>query len=68
MATLTVGARRAGADLKPIARLGWHAWRTLSSVGFAVLQISVLAVDGVIGTVLPQLPAFALHDAAAYAE
>lgn len=33
-----------------------------------MLQISVLAVAGVIGTVLTQLPAFALHDPVAYAE
>jgi cytochrome c biogenesis protein len=40
----------------------------LTSVRFAVLQISVLAVAGVIGTVLNQIPAFALHDAQAYAD
>jgi cytochrome c biogenesis protein len=40
----------------------------LTSVRFAVLQISVLAVAGVIGTVLPQLPSFSLHDPNAYAE
>ncbi|MGI8927846.1 MAG: cytochrome c biogenesis protein ResB [Candidatus Limnocylindrales bacterium] len=33
-----------------------------------MLQISVVAVAGVFGTVLPQLPAFALHDAQAYAD
>ena len=44
------------------------AWQTLTSVRFAVLQISVLAVAGVIGTVLPQLPAFALRDPQAYAQ
>jgi cytochrome c biogenesis protein len=33
-----------------------------------VLQISLLAVAGVIGTVLNQIPAFALHDAQAYAD
>ena len=35
---------------------------------FAVLQISIVVVAGVIGTLLTQLPAFALHDAQAYAE
>ena len=45
-----------------------YAWRTLTSVRFAVLQISVLAIAGVIGTVLTQLPAFALHDPVAYAD
>ncbi len=48
--------------------MGWAVWRTLTSVRFAVLQISVLAVAGVIGTVLNQIPAFALHDAQAYAD
>ena len=67
MATLSVGARRAGADLNPIARLGSRAWRTLTSVRFAVLQISVISVAAVIGAVLPQLPAFALRDPGAYA-
>ena len=43
-------------------------WRTLTSVRFAILQISVLSVGGVIGTVLDQLPAFALRDPSAYAE
>ena len=67
MATLSVDARRTGAGLNPFGRLGWAVWRTLSNVRFAVLQISVLAVAGVIGTVLPQVPAFALHDPSAYA-
>jgi cytochrome c biogenesis protein len=43
------------------------AWRTMTSVRFAVLQISILAVAGVIGAILPQIPAFALRDPAAYA-
>lgn len=66
MATLSVGARRAGADLNPIGRLGWRVWRTLTSVRFTVVQISTLVVAGVIGTVLPQLPAFSLRDPVAY--
>ena len=37
------------------------------SVRFAVLQITLLAVAGVFGTLLPQIPAFALHDPNAYA-
>jgi cytochrome c biogenesis protein len=48
--------------------LGWRAWRTLVSVRFAVLQISVLAVAGVIGAVLRQVPGSALHDPQAYAD
>ena len=68
MATLSVGARRTGAGLNPFGRLGWAVWRTLTSVRFAVLQISILAIAGVVGTIVPQLPAFALHDPSAYAE
>ncbi len=64
----TVGSRRTATQLNPLGRLGWRVWGTLTSVPFAVLQISTLAVAGVIGTVLRQLPAFALHDARAYAE
>ena len=52
----------------PLGRLGWLAWHTLTSVKFAVLQISILAVAGVFGAVLRQIPAFALHDPAAYAD
>ncbi len=65
---MSLGARPARAQLNPVGRLGWLVWRTLTSVRFAVLQISLLAVSGVIGTVLPQLPAFSLHDPAAYAQ
>jgi cytochrome c biogenesis protein len=48
-------------------RLGWLVWRTLTSVRFAVLQISLLAVAGLIGTLVRQLPSFSLRDPAAYA-
>lgn len=41
-------------------------WRTLTSVRFAVLQISALAVAGLIGTLVRQIPSFALHDRGAY--
>lgn len=68
MATATVDTRRADAQLNPIGRLGWAVWRTLTSVRFAVLQISVLAVAGVIGAVMRQVAAFALHDPSAYAD
>ena len=43
-------------------------WRTLTSVRFAVLQISILVVAGLIGAILRQLPSFALHDPSAYAQ
>ncbi|HUR16621.1 MAG TPA: cytochrome c biogenesis protein ResB, partial [Candidatus Limnocylindrales bacterium] len=66
IATLALPGRRT-ASLNPLARLGRAAWRTLTSVKFAVLQISVLSVAGVVGTILDQIPAFALHDPAAYA-
>ncbi len=67
MATITLGDRRADEQLNPFGRLGWAVWRTLTSVKFAVLQISILAVAGVIGAVMKQIPAFALHDPSAYA-
>ncbi|HUG47096.1 MAG TPA: cytochrome c biogenesis protein ResB [Candidatus Limnocylindria bacterium] len=35
---------------------------------FAVVQISLLALAGLIGTLVRQLPAFSLHDPAAYVE
>ncbi|MEP7379029.1 MAG: cytochrome c biogenesis protein ResB [Chloroflexota bacterium] len=54
--------------LNPLGRLGWFAWHTLTSVKFAVLQISILAVAGVFGAVLRQVPSFALHDPSAYAD
>jgi cytochrome c biogenesis protein len=54
--------------LNPIGRLGWFIWHTLTSVKFAVLQISILAVAGVFGAVLKQVPSFALHDPGAYAD
>lgn len=41
-------------------------WRTLTSVRFAVVQIIALAVAGLIGTLVRQIPAFALRDAQAY--
>jgi cytochrome c biogenesis protein len=46
--------------------LGGRAWRTLTNVRFAVLQIVVLAICGLIGTIVRQLPSFALRDPAAY--
>jgi cytochrome c biogenesis protein len=54
--------------LNVLGRVGLVAWRTLTSVRFAVLQITLLAIAGAIGAVLRQLPAFALHDPAAYAQ
>ncbi|MDQ3870093.1 MAG: cytochrome c biogenesis protein ResB [Chloroflexota bacterium] len=53
------------ADL--LGALGAAAWRTLTSVPFAVTQIIVLAVAGLIGTLVRQIPSVALRDPAAYA-
>ncbi|MEP7378105.1 MAG: cytochrome c biogenesis protein ResB [Chloroflexota bacterium] len=60
-------ARAPAGALNPIGRLGWYAWRTLTSVRFAVLQIIVLSAAGVVGAVLKQLPAYSLYNAAGYA-
>jgi cytochrome c biogenesis protein len=60
-------SRRPAAAGDPFARLGRAAWRTLTNVRFAVLQICVLVVSGLIGTMVRQIPAFALKDPAAYA-
>jgi cytochrome c biogenesis protein len=68
IATTTLRTRRAPALGSPFARLGAAAWRTLVSVRFAVLLITLIAVAGVVGTVVRQFPAFALHDPAAYAD
>lgn len=54
--------------LNPLGRLGWLAWHTLTSVKFAVLQISALSVAGVFGAVLDQIPQFALRNPQRYAE
>ena len=43
-------------------------WGTLTSVRFAVLLIILIAIAGLIGTVIRQFPAAALHDPALYAE
>lgn len=58
---------RYGQKLNPVARVGRHAWRTLTSVRFAIFQIGVLSVAGLIGAALRQLPAYALHNPVAYA-
>ncbi|MEP7360782.1 MAG: cytochrome c biogenesis protein ResB [Chloroflexota bacterium] len=40
----------------------------MTSVKFAVLQISILVIAGVFGALLRQVPSFALHDPGAYAD
>ena len=42
-------------------------WRTLTNVRFAVLQIVVLALAGLVGATVRQISSFALRDPAAYA-
>jgi cytochrome c biogenesis protein len=51
----------------PATRLGNAVWGLLTSVDFAVLQISVLALLGVIGMTLAQLPGFAFRSPTDYA-
>jgi len=46
----------------PASRLATAVWRTLTDVRFAVLQIIVLAVAGLIGTMIRQIPAYALRN------
>ncbi len=66
--TISLGRRRASDLGDPLGRFGLTIWRTLSDVRFAVVQIIVLAVAGLIGTMIRQIPAFALRDnPAAYA-
>lgn len=67
MATVTLGSQRADTQLNLLSRLGMAIWRTLTSVKFAVLQISILAVAGVVGAVMIQIQPFALHDPSGYA-
>ena len=52
----------------PLARAGRTIWATLTSVRFAVLLITLIAISGLIGTVIRQFPAAALHDPALYAD
>lgn len=49
------------------ARIGGAAWATLTDVRFAVLLILLIAVAGVIGSLVRQFPAAVLHDPAGYA-
>ena len=50
------------------ARLGRAIYRLLTSVRFAVVQIVAIALSGVAGIVVPQLPGVASRSAADYAE
>jgi cytochrome c biogenesis protein len=69
IATTTIRAgSRTPSFADPFARAGLGAWRTLTSVRFAVLQIILIAVSGLIGTIVRQFPSFSLHDPGAYAQ
>jgi hypothetical protein len=52
--------------LSPPARLGLGLWRLFTSVNFAVLQIMILVVVGLIGMTVSQLPDFAFRTPADY--
>ena len=52
----------------PLARAGRGIYGLLTSVPFAVLQIVAIALAGVVGIVLPQLPSIAFRSAADYAQ
>ncbi|MDA8204408.1 MAG: cytochrome c biogenesis protein ResB [Chloroflexi bacterium] len=61
-------AQRSARFSDPLAEIGLAAWRLLTSVRFAVIQIIVIAVAGVFGTLLPQMPASAVQDPSQYAQ
>ncbi len=66
---LPAGARALPArePLNAPARLGRATYGLLTSVRFAVAQIAAIAVAGVVGIVIPQLPGVAFRSAADYA-
>ena len=66
IATIALRNRRFMAHMDPVSEFLIWTWRLLTNVRFAVFQILFLAVAGVVGAVLTQLPAYALHDPQAY--
>ena len=52
----------------PVASAGRGVYRLLTSVRFAVVQIVAIALAGVAGIILPQLPSIAARSAADYAQ
>jgi cytochrome c biogenesis protein len=56
----------AGRPANPLARAGRGIYGLLTSVPFAVLQIVTIALAGVAGIILPQLPSAAFQSAADY--
>ena len=67
MATASLVRARSARPSDLLAGLGFAAWRLLTSVRFAVLQIIAIAVAAVFGALLPQMPASALQDPSQYA-
>ena len=63
-----VPAILSGRPANPLARAGRGIYGLLTSVPFAVLQIVAIALAGVVGIVLPQLPSIAFRSAADYAQ
>jgi cytochrome c biogenesis protein len=61
-------ARPARDPLNAPARLGRAIYGLLTSVRFAVVQIAAIAVAGVVGIIVPQLPGIAFRSPADYAE
>ena len=62
------GSGPAHGPLSVPARLGRAIHRLLTSVRFAVLQIIAVALAGVVGIMVPQLPGIAQRSAADYAD
>ncbi len=58
----------AGRPANPLARAGRGIYGLLTSVPFAVLQIVAIALAGVVGIVLPQLPSIAFRSTADYTQ
>jgi len=52
--------------LSPPARLGLGLWRLFTAVNFAVLQIMIVVIVGLIGMTVTQLPDFAFRSPADY--
>jgi len=63
---LTADRRAAAPGLRPLERLADLFWRLFTSVNFAVLQILVLALLGVVGMTIRQLPSFAFRSSSDY--
>ncbi len=65
--TRLTDARLLGPLVNLLSRAGEATWRTLTNVRFAILQITLLVITGVIGSLVRQVPSSTLHDPVAYA-